>query len=379
MHILFALNSFKGAISSHAAGNLLAREIVQHAGEQNITVAALSDGGDGFLDAYAARFPAQRCAAEITAPFPGERFQTEYLFAAAQGCYVLESAKIFGLVQTPPEKRNPLLLSSIGLGDLLRQIADRANPQHDGLTSIVLGLGGSAINDFGMGAAAVHGLRLIDAEGNELEPLPIHFLKTQHIVLPEKKHNLQIHIIADVEAELTGSRGCTSVFGPQKGASSQDCELIEAGILHLLSLIKEEHGLDFTGQKLGAAGGVSLGLSLIADCLFMNAEEFILGTLGLEDAIGKADLVVTGEGKVDLQTLMKKAPGIIIEESFRQHKNIVLICGELANGVRFPEKIVHVIELRSFFPSLDESIARTREGLQLASDELRNLIPWEEK
>ncbi len=369
MKILVAINSFKGTISSQQASQLVADEICKTEPAETI-VCPVSDGGDGFLQVMQSTCPGTSLEVVIPAPWIGGTLSTEIIYCSENASFVIESARVFGLTRIPHEERRPLMLSSSGLGYVFPDLEKEFASQFSTARKILIGLGGSGINDFGIGAASVFGLSLIDDQDNVLEPIPFNFPAVKKIILPTKKLKLPLHLVLDVESDLFGEKGTSRVFGPQKGATPVTCSILEDGIKNLLTILKRDHGLDYSDQRIGASGGVALGLSLFADITYIPAKNFILDTLCLRKLIEECDVVITGEGRVDMQTLMNKAPGVIIAEAARQRKKVFVVCGEFDGTIKPEFGETAVFELKKHFSSLEESIQNTEQGLLHASKEL---------
>ena len=373
MKILISVNAFKGAISSVNASQLIAGELQKLMPAQT-TVCPVSDGGDGFLEVLQTKFPGSTLQTTISAPWQNAGFTTSFGYIPHNNSFVIESAKIFGLTQIPTAERHHLQLTSAGLGELLLKLQNEYAPDFPAATKILIGLGGSGINDFGIGAASKFGLELRDEDDRLLPPLPLNFTKIRKIVLPQAKCKFPVELVFDVESDLTGPQGTTQVFAPQKGASTKDCELLEAGAENILSILKRDHNLDFSDRKIGASGGVSLGLSLCCETHNILAKDFILNTLGLRDMIAECDVVITGEGRLDTQSFMNKAPGIIIDEAKKRNKKIVLVCGEFDPVIRPKTMGMREFELKNYFPSIGESIKNTSKGLTLAAKDISSFL-----
>ncbi|MGE5497817.1 MAG: glycerate kinase, partial [Syntrophothermus sp.] len=231
-------------------------------------------------------------------------------------------------------------------------------------SKIILGIGGTGTSDLGLGLCVPFGLRLLDKNGIELEAIPQNYPKVKKIILPGRL-KLKIEVVLDVKVPLFGRNGTSRVFSPQKGASPEDVNLLEKGVKNILRVLKKEHGLDFENTLIGAGGGLTLGLMLISVTKVITSREFLVKKLGLRQKIRRADLVVSGEGKLDYQSYLEKATGIVIEETLRLKKRIIIIAGSHELPAKY-KKDIEVISLMDFYKSRSDSIKNYKTGIEKA-------------
>ena len=208
----------------------------------------------------------------------------------------IEMASASGLHLLTKEERNPLNTTTYGTGELI------ADAIHHGVKKIILAIGGSATNDAGIGMAAALGIKFNDESGNELKPIGanlthIHSIANAHSLL--KKEKVYFIVLCDVNNELYGPRGAAFVYGPQKGADGKAAQLLDQGLQHFASVVEKELNLDVHFPGAGAAGGLGGGTKVFLNAAFIRGIDFILKALKVEDQIKLADLVITGEGKMD--------------------------------------------------------------------------------
>ncbi len=369
INLLIAPNSFKEC----ADANEIANSIKKHFTEPEFQVKSIpiSDGGDGFLKNCKNNFLLNIVTKDI------QSFYDEYYFQVPVGIsndrkkIYLESAEIIGMKKIPLEKRNPSILNSSNLGELLIKLGS----EYPEISKIVLGLGGTATNDLGLGLCVPFGLKLIDKKGNQLPVQPKYFAEVTKIHLPERKLSIPLEIVTDVEVPLYDQTGTSRTFAKQKGATEEVIEILEEGILNILSILKCEHGTDFSTKLFGAGGGLLVGLSLIANVSVVFAEEFLLNRLHLEREIIETDFIITGEGSFDEQSLMKKGTGILIRLAQKHKKKIFLICGRV-----HPDDIIQDIHdvrtysLEKYFKSKQASIKNYKIGIEKACGEIKSYI-----
>ena len=222
----------------------------------------------------------------------------------------------------------------------------------------------------GLGLCRAFGLKLFDKSGNELSVLPKNYSLVAKIILPEKK-NLNIKVVLDVEAPLIGKNGTSKVFAGQKGASSADIVRLESGVKNVLRIFRQDHNLRFHESLIGAGGGLTLGLSLIGNVHVVRSRQFLIEHMGLSRRIKECDLVITGEGRFDKQSLMEKATGIVVLEAQRRKKRVALILGSCTVAKNtFGANAPHIYEMLPLFRSEREAILSFRKGITMTTEAL---------
>lgn len=325
--IVLAIDSFKGSLTSAEAEAAALEGIRRVYPQAEIVCIPIADGGEGMLEALSA-LRAQEVRLRVQGPLD-EKVKARYLISSDGQTAYIEMASASGLPLVPENQRNPLLTTTRGTGELMRDALDR------GCNHMVIGLGGSATNDGGMGMLSALGIRFLDRQGQELEGRGCDMEETDRIdtsfAHPALK-TVRCTAACDVRNPFYGPEGAAYIFSPQKGASPDEVQQLDKGLRHLAELYRQTTGHDIaTLPGAGAAGG--LGGALAA---FLNAElrpgiSLLLEANGFRDKIKGADLIITGEGRADQQTTMGKVPAGVLNESRQTGIPVVLIAGQVAD------------------------------------------------
>lgn len=324
MKIVLAPDSFKGSLTANEAVETMKRAILGMDGDHTVINKPMADGGEGTLDAILSSANGERVTVSCTGPL-GENVETTYAILESKQA-VIEVASIAGLVQVPVNKRNPDNTTTSGLGEVIRDALDK------GCTQVIIGLGGSATNDGGLGMLIALGMKAWDEKGNQLDGFGRDLHQVRKVSLKELDSRLQsveLKVASDVDNPLCGSRGASFVFGPQKGASQTQISQYDQAMERYGSLIEKQINRELKNiPGTGAAGG--LGFALLAlNAELVSGAELLANTLQLERYIQNADLVITGEGKSDEQTLYGKAPGYVASLAVKHDVPVILLSGSL--------------------------------------------------
>lgn len=325
--IVLAIDSFKGSLTSTEA-ETAALEGIRRVYPQAETVCIpIADGGEGMLEALSS-LRMQEVRLRVQGPLD-EKVEARYLISSDGQTAYIEMASASGLPLVPENQRNPLLTTTRGTGQLMRDALDR------GCDHLVIGLGGSATNDGGMGMLSALGIRFLNNQGQELKGRGCDMEKADRIdtslAHPAMKA-VRCTTACDVRNPFYGPEGAAYIFSPQKGATPDEVQLLDKGLRHLAELYRQTTGHDIaTLPGAGAAGG--LGGALAA---FLNAElrpgiSLLLEANGFQDKIKGADLIITGEGRADRQTTMGKVPAGVLNKSRQAGIPVVLIAGQVTD------------------------------------------------
>jgi glycerate 2-kinase len=366
--ILLAPNSFKECSDSVEIASLLHKYLADPS--FILTEKPLSDGGDGFLKVCINNFNLKVISYEITNcyPFPDEIISIGYKEGEA---IFIESAEVIGLNKIKTENRNPLHYGSQRLGKLLSLIFDDYRNERINFKKIVIGVGGTAINDMGLGFCSELGLKIYNTEGKELPVLPINFHQAEKIQFNPPLFPFQFEIIVDVDSPLTGKKGASLTFGPQKGLSQADAVSLDKAFSNLLNILSYNKIQGSVNKLSGAGGGIAAAFQLFFNAEIKSADNFISDDLGLRELCSEADIIITGEGALDEQTLLNKAPGVIL--NLGKGKKIIIITGAADPKLKLDDNVT-VIELQKFFQSKEDSIDKFEEGLKKASSLIKDSL-----
>ena len=322
--ILVAPAAFRGSLGPRLVAEALAEGARRAAPWALVLACPLADGGDGLLEAVLAP-GALREPVPVTGPL-GRPVQADIGWIDAETA-IVESAAACGLRLLQVEERDPLATTSRGVGELVAEAVER------GATTVMVGLGGSATVDGGTGAARALGWRLKDAAGQDL-PEGGGALASLAELDPGWKLSARVVALTDVTNPLIGPEGAAWVFGPQKGASPADVERLDAGLGRLAELMAR-HGRPELATLAGggAAGGLGAGLAFFAGAELVGGAGWVLERVGFDAALARADLVLTGEGAVDLTSLAGKVVGEVLARARAARKRAVVVAGAVREGI----------------------------------------------
>lgn len=345
-HVVVACDKFKGSLTAGQVLACIADGLRRADPDRGVETVVVADGGDGTLDA-ALSAGYERVPVTVDGP-TGEPVETAY--AVLDGVAVVEMADACGLVRLPGGELAPLTASSRGAGQVLAAALDA------GVDRIVFGVGGSASNDGGAGMLQALGARLLDARGDDLPAGggPLADLHTLDLSgLHPRLREVDLTLASDVNNPLLGERGAVAIFGPQKGADEAKREQLEAALTRFSSAVTAATGRDDTGRPgAGAAGGVGYAALAVLDADMRPGIELLLELTGFEQMLPGASLVITGEGSLDEQTLLGKAPAGVASAARAAGVPVVAVCGRalLTQEQAADSGIEHVYALTDLEP-----------------------------
>ncbi|MBQ6612730.1 MAG: glycerate kinase [Alistipes sp.] len=325
--IILAFDKFKGSLTSNEVAEAFAQGWRRIVPDSDIVVVPIADGGDGMLQSLVSVLGATMQS--VVARDPLGRM-TACSYAMHETTAIIEMAQISGLALLRVGERNPMLASTYGLGEVMRDALDR------GARRMILGIGGSATNDCGMGMLSALGYRFYNMEGEELTPSGEAMCRVAKIDASHADARLaecEIVVASDVDNLLYGERGAAWVYAKQKGAAPAMVEALDAGMRRFSAVVGGEY---HNVEGAGAAGGVGYALIALLGAELKPGIELVLDTLGFDMLLDDAQLVITGEGRIDVQTLMGKAPAGVLAHSKR--KNIPVIA--LGGGVEWCDELL---------------------------------------
>ncbi len=372
--ILLAPNSFKQCADSVKIAQIFKNHLSNNLNFE-IIENPISDGGDGFFEVCTKYFKAKELTYSISTSYDNSLMKSNAAFDVENRTAYIESANILGLKVIPLEHHKPMILTSKGIGDLLIQINNEVNNRKLNIEKVIIGIGGTATNDLGLGMCSRFNLELIDLFNKQMEILPENYYRIKQINWTNPGLNFQIEMVLDVINPLLGKTGATRTFGKQKGLNRGEVEVLELGFTKILHTL-EKQGLSAKNKLLyGAGGGLAAGLQIFFDAKAITAEDFISNELGIKKLQNDVDIIITGEGSFDSQTQLGKGAGIILKLFENTGKKVFLCCGSIDENVKekLPEN-VYPIELRKFFTSKEESIQKFESGIEEACEEIKKVI-----
>ena len=325
MHILIAPNAFKNVFSAGAAAEAIFDGLTQSRLSFTGECFPIGDGGDGTGEILIEKMKAVVC--DVTTQDPlGKQLQASFGLSGTDTA-IIEMASASGLRLLSPREFAPLRASSAGTGDLIRAALDK------GARRILLGIGGSATIDGGIGILYALGVRFFDVEDRLLPPEPGRLAELERIDLSgldPQMHDATIIVLCDVDNPLLGPTGTAAVFGPQKGATPGDIAQLEVGLTHFRNIVLTTTGKDMAAVRYGgAAGGVAAGLYALLDAHLVNGADHFFELTGFDASLEKADLVITGEGSIDGQTLQGKGPFAVAQRARRYRVPVIGLAGSI--------------------------------------------------
>ncbi|WP_286784626.1 MULTISPECIES: glycerate kinase [Pseudomonas] len=328
MKIVIAPDSFKESLSADAVAAAIARGWLQVYADAEIVTKPMADGGEGTVDALLAATGGERRESLVRGPL-GEAVSAHWGWLEDDTA-VIEMASASGLHLLAPAQRDARITSSFGTGELIRAALDA------GARRIILGLGGSATNDGGSGLLRALGVRFLDAEGHDLEEGGAALARLDRIYLDgldARLAQVQVEVAADVDNPLCGPRGASAVFGPQKGATAQHVQELDAALRRFGAVAARALGEDHAESPgVGAAGGLGFAARAFLAARFRPGVEVVAELSGLAEAMQGADLVITGEGRLDAQSLHGKTPMGVARVAKAAGVPVVAIAGSLGDG-----------------------------------------------
>lgn len=368
-NILIAPNSFKECADSVEISEYMKTSLFRLLPDEirsqiNFDLKPISDGGDGFLQVAQRIFGLEFLHFEISYPHSDEKLFCPVAYSEAAKTLYVESAEVLGIKLVPTEFRNPMLLSSKGMGDLLIHINDSVENGVLAIEKVVIGIGGTAINDLGLGMLKAVGWRFLDEDDNDVDPIPANFSRISGFEGDKIEVPFKIELIADVDNPLIGDQGASKVFSLQKGASEDEAEEMDKGFQDVLSVLGiSEKKIDLLN---GSGGGLTAAFELFFDVDIKYATDFIVDDLKIHDTNNNNyDIVITGEGQLDYKSFMNKGAMLIVNEFAQKEIPIYLVCGQTEGDL--PEvEMLYVIEVAEYFNSEEESIQKIDKGIEMA-------------
>ncbi|MCX8064721.1 MAG: glycerate kinase [Candidatus Hydrogenedentes bacterium] len=373
--ILVLPDSFKESLDSVSVCNAIRDGVRKVFPDFEIDTCPLSDGGEGFLESASHYLKLKKVRVEVT-DLTGKLRKVCYGWCPDKKLAIIETAKIVGLHLVPKERRKPEYFTSYGVGEVIMEAINR------GANEIVVGLGGSGVNDGGAGIAQALGYKLIDKNGKEIEWGPLGLMKLKDIIVSPHKSLLErvsIYIASDVRNPFYGRLGATYVYGPQKGLTKEMCPKVDFALRRFAGIIKRVVKADVQQQPgSGSAGGMGGALFAFANGKFVSGFEWIRKVANLDEKIEKSDLIITGEGQLDYQSSFGKLVGEVVKLAGFYKKKVVILVGRLGEGW---EKCVRSFDVAVFPISAgefckEELLDNSYKNLARTSEQVCKLLDW---
>jgi glycerate kinase len=362
--IVLIPDSFKGSMSSTEVCQIMERAIFNHYPQCEVVSLPMADGGEGSVVAYLAASGGELVTAEVSGPY-FEKVEATYLID--ENFALIEMASCAGLSLVKGEK-NPAKTTTFGVGELILDAIKR------GCRKILVGLGGSGTVDGGVGVATALGVKFLNKEGESFVPTGGSLKEIVSIDLSTKDpllEGVKFLALCDVENPLLGERGAARVFGPQKGATPEMVEELEEQLTHLFG---DNPVAQLPGS--GAAGGMGGGMAAFLDATLVGGTDFFLTQIGFDNHLEGASLVITGEGKIDSQSLGGKVVSGVAQRSKVRGVPVIAVVGDIGKGLEefYKLGVTSIFSINSVALSLEEALKRSKEDLYLTLDNLMRLV-----
>ncbi|MEG1126562.1 MAG: glycerate kinase, partial [Oscillospiraceae bacterium] len=327
--IILIPDSFKGTMSSEEICDIMATSIKKAYANAQITAIPVADGGEGSVDAFLCAVGGEKKYLNVKGPY-FEEMSAFYGVIDGGATAVIEMAACAGLPLVGDDK-NPCKTTTFGVGQLINAAVA------EGCKKIILGLGGSATNDVGAGAAAALGVKFTNAEGKEFIPTGGTLCQVEHIDISgisNAVRSTEIITMCDIDNPLYGENGAAYIFAPQKGADDAMVSLLDDGLMHIAKVIKSDLGQDVAQQKgAGAAGGMGCGMVAFLGSRLQMGIETVLDTVGFNALLKDADMVFSGEGKIDSQSMRGKVVIGVARRTKKANVPLVAIVGDIGDNI----------------------------------------------
>jgi glycerate kinase len=371
-HILVAPDSFKGSLSALEAASAIERGVLQAAPDVTVLKHPISDGGEGLVSVVTPALGGLIMTTNVSGPLPGQRVDAKWGLSADGSTAIIEMAEAAGLPLVSPARRDPKITTTYGVGELIAAALDAE------VTSIVIGIGGSATNDGGAGMAEALGARFLDSSGNPIGRGGAALVNIAHIDY-ERMHprlgNVEMLVACDVQNTLCGTQGASAVYGPQKGATLSDVSLLDKALERYGNAIQSQMDIEvLTVPGGGAAGGLGAGLVAFCGGTLLRGIDLVLRVTKFDERLQESDLVITGEGKIDRQTYYGKALSGVIERAHRFNVPVVAVVGRLEGERELFVNNESFADLESLVDSQTTEAEAIKDASRLLSEKTKLLI-----
>lgn len=370
LQVVIAPDSFKGSLSSWEVAKAMERGVQRVVPQAELTLLPLSDGGEGLVDALVVASGGELLEVDVSGPLGTPVTAKLGLMGGGQTA-VIEMAQASGLILVPENERNPLVTTTFGTGELISKALDL------GSTHLIIGIGGSATNDGGMGMAQALGFRFLDAQGEPLGSGGGELARLARIDasrMDPRLSDVRIEVACDVNNPLTGPTGASQIYGPQKGATPAMVEFLDAALARY-DLILQRDLRQNVGKVpgAGAAGGLGAALMALLGGTLVSGIELVLDVLAFDEKAKGADLVLTGEGKFDAQSAYGKVPVGVA----RRARELGVPCVVVAGSVLPSAEILHGEGVSAYFSILNQPMSLQEamtNGAELVENQVAEIV-----
>lgn len=364
--IILAFDSFKGSLSSNEIANAATDGIRKVFPDCNIVSVPMADGGEGTTEAICSRVVTKKIFCKVHDPLMRE-ITASYSIAEDGNTAIMEMAVASGLPLVEMEFRNPMDTTTYGTGEMIRDAIEK------GCKKIILGIGGSATNDGGMGVLSALGVEFYDKNGKILDPIGNSLTEVADFNLSALKRykNIDFVIACDVINPFYGPNGAAYIFSPQKGASDTVVKILDEGLHNFSNVIKEKLGVDISQLPgAGAAGGLGGGIKAFLNASLLSGSDVILDIFKFNELLTDADLILTGEGKIDAQTRSGKALSGILKRAKKANVPVIVLAGAVEDSIALNEDgYTAVFSIQSEPVTIEKAMSK-----DYASQNIKNLV-----
>jgi glycerate kinase len=365
MRILIAPDKFKGSLAAGAAAAAIRQGLERIFPGAHFDLAPIADGGEGTAEIFREALGGERISAPAHDAL-GRPVTASFVHFAKNHLALVEMSEASGLWRLTASELNPLQASTFGTGELMAEAIAR------GAKTLYLALGGSATNDAGLGMARALGWEFFDAAGQSVDPVPANILRIVRLQPPATPLRAEVIALCDVQNPLLGPTGATHMFGPQKGATPAMLPLLESALAHIADLCRDQLGRDFRNAPgAGATGGLGFGMMTFCDGRLEKGFAAVAELLNLETRVAQADLVITGEGRIDAQTEHGKGPAEVARLA-RDHRRPVIALAGMIEG--HPADFDACLPIANGPLTLDESRRDAAQLLEAAAERAGRLL-----
>ena len=371
--IVLAPDSFKESMTAKEVCEAMERGIRKANSQIRCIHVPMADGGEGTMQSLVDATGGRVYSKEVVGPL-GNNVVAEYGILGNGEIGVIEMASASGIHLVDSEKRNPLITTTFGTGQLIRACLDK------GVKKLLIGIGGSATNDGGAGFIQALGGRLLDENGDDLSYgggalAKLHTIDLSN--LDERLKYVSVEVACDVNNPLCGKEGASYVFGPQKRATREMIEILDQNLSHYAEVIKEQLGKDVISKAgAGAAGGLGAGLMAFLDVKLKSGIEMVIEYANLEEKVRDADMVWTGEGSIDFQTQYGKTPLGVAMIAKKYNKPVIALAGRVGNDidVLYDKGIDAIFGIMRGVTSIEEALVKGPENVEKTSENIIRLL-----